>query len=389
MKEEGILYWITGLSGAGKTTIGLELYYEIKKTNKNVILLDGDILKSIVGDRVGYSKEDRKNRAKKYANLGKMLADQGMIVICCTISMFDEIRDWNRQNNKGYVEVYLKVPLETLQQRDQKGMYSKQKKGEFKNLVGIDMEGEFPKNPDIIIENDGRFSVKECVQKILDYKVNFSSNYDRDTQYWNDYYSKGHAIEDPSLFAKFTIEELSKGKTLLELGCGNGRDSVFFMREGIRVTAIDAANKIIEQLQFLYRNEDINFICDDFVCSPTIFVKQYDYCYSRFSLHAINKKQETEVINNVYNALKEGGKFFIEVRSINDELYGKGECVGKNAYIYEGHYRRFIVIQEILENLKEVGFQILYAEEKTGFAPLEGMDPPIIRIVALKKEESS
>ena len=384
MGNEGILYWITGLSGAGKTTIGIELYYELKKKQSNVILLDGDILKTIVGDVVGYTEEDRRKRARKYAQIGKMLADQGMIVICCTISMFDEVRKWNRENNKGYVEVFLKVPMKVLEKRDQKGMYSKQKAGNFHNLTGIDIRAEFPKNPDIIIENDGRYSVKECVKCILDFPVSFLSEYDRDTEYWNEYYKRGNAIAEPSLFAQFAVKDMEAGKNLLELGCGNGRDSLFFMNRGINVTAIDASNEVISKLQTVYKSEDICFVCDDFVCSPAIFVRQYDYCYSRFSLHAINTEQESEVIRNVFKALKDGGKFFVEVRSVNDELYGKGEQVEKHSYIYDGHYRRFVVLEEIKRKLQRVGFTILYAEEKQGFAPLGEMDPPVIRIVAEK-----
>ena len=64
MRNDGILYWITGLSGAGKTTIGNRLYYELRKIKDNVILLDGDILKKIVSDEIGYTEEDRKKQGR-------------------------------------------------------------------------------------------------------------------------------------------------------------------------------------------------------------------------------------------------------------------------------------------------------------------------------------
>ena len=134
MYNRGVLYWITGLSGAGKTTLGNRLYYEKRKEQDNVILLDGDILKNIVGDSIGYTIEDRKKRAIKYAMLCKTLTDQGIIVICCTIAMFDEVREWNRKNNKGYVEIFLDVPREVLEERDQKGMYSSLKKGKLTSV---------------------------------------------------------------------------------------------------------------------------------------------------------------------------------------------------------------------------------------------------------------
>lgn len=384
MNNNGLLYWITGLSGAGKTTIGNRLYYELKKSRNNVVLLDGDILKNIVGDTLGYTEEDRRKRAIKYAQICKMLTNQGIIVVCCTIAMFDEVREWNRKNNKGYVEVYLEVPVDVLLKRDQRGLYSKQKEGKIKHLAGIDMNAELPKSPDVLIQNDGRYTVKECVDKILNFTVSFSADFDRDTLYWNQYYAQGNAVEEPSLFAQFSVEQMKAGKSLLELGCGNGRDSIYFHTKGLKVTAIDASDSIISKLQSKYQNEDICFVCDDFVCSPTIFVGQYDYIYSRFSLHAINEEQENDVIENIFNALNSHGKVFVEVRSVNDDIFGKGKMVARNSYIYEGHFRRFVQMEELINKLNKQNFLIIYAEEKRDFAPFGDSNPPIIRIIAEK-----
>ena len=383
-QRKGILYWITGLSGAGKTTIGNRLYYELRKHQNNVILLDGDILKNVIGDNLGYSEIDRRNRAMKYARICKMFTDQGMIVICCTIAMYDEVREWNRKNNKGYVEVFLDVPEDILHQRDQKGMYSQYKKGKLKNLAGADVKVEFPKQPDLILKNNGNLTIKECVEQILCVKVKFSNDFDRDVEYWNNFYKIGSDIEQPSLFAKSIIGMTIKNKNLLELGCGNGRDSFFFAENGLNVLAIDASDAVIEKLHKKNIYDNACFVCDDFVCTPTIFTGQFDYCYSRFSLHAINAEQESELIRNVYGSLKKQGKFFIEVRSINDDIYGLGEKISENTYKYEGHFRRFIIKKELEDKLKQVGFYIEYSEEKRGFAPFGESDPPIIRIIAYK-----
>lgn len=382
---DGTLYWITGLSGAGKTTVGTRLYYEIKKEKPNVILLDGDAVKNIVMDEVTYTLEGRRKRAMKYASLCKLLTDQGMIVICCTIAMFDEVREWNRKNNKGYVEVFLNVPLEVLKERDQKGLYSQYEKGAAQNVSGLDVSVELPKNPDIEIVNDGTISVYDAVNQVLEYQVELSSEFNRDTQYWNQYYAKNKAPKKQSLFAEWVVEtffEPQRRYRLLELGCGNGRDSAYFFRQGINVTAIDASETSVEKLRNEFKKEDITFLCDDFVCSTAIYCSQFDCVYSRFSLHAINEKQEADLINNIYGALKCGGYFFIEVRSVNDELYGKGEKVGMDEYIYEGHYRRFVHIGKLESRLKDAGFELIYSKEKRGFAPLGESDPPIIRIVA-------
>lgn len=381
---DGTVYWITGLSGAGKTTIGNAMYYKLKELHKNVVLLDGDILKQIVGDDLGYSKDDRKKRAYRYSGICKMLADQGIITIICTIAMYDEVRKWNRDNIGKYVEVFLDVSLELLQERDQKGMYSAYKNGDFKNLVGLDLEVELPKTPDLIFNNDGTLSINKIVEKILEFQIDNLDNFDRDTEYWNEFYKNKKVHMEPTPFAKDMLAHMTSEGSIIEIGCGNGRDSVFFAENGLNVIAIDAAKYAIESLKNEYSSDNILFVCDDFVKSKTLFQRQYDYCYSRFTIHAINYKQEMALIQNVRQALKSGGKFFIEVRGIHDTLYGKGKKVGRNEYIYNDHYRRFIVCEELKEDLEKNGFIIKYAEEKEGFAPYKNEDPKVIRVIAEK-----
>lgn len=387
MKRSGCCYWITGLSGAGKTSIGNVLYYEIRKEHDNVLLLDGDILKVILSDDPAYSIAARKKRAMQYAKMCKLLTDQGMIVICCTISMSDYVREWNRKNISNYIEVFLDVSIDILKKRDKKGIYTQTQEGKQKNVLGIDLKVEFPKKPDIIIKNDGRYTIKECVDNILKYKSSRTIDYSRDTKYWNEFYEKKPDIENPSLFALEIGSQLNSSGSILDLGCGNGRDSLYFHQLGLDVIGIDASESAIEMLQDkikVERKRDIYFICDDFVRSSMIYAERFDYCYSRFSLHSITECQEDELLSNVYAALKEGGKFFIEARSIHDEIYGMGEKVGEDSYIYEDHFRRFLRQEKIEGKLLARGFRIEYSEEKRGFAPFGEMDPPIIRIIAKK-----
>ena len=383
--EKGTLYWITGLSGSGKTTIGTALYYRLKNEQDNLVILDGDILKKLVGDSLGYSKEDRKKRAYYYSNLCKTLTDQGISVIICTIAMYDEVRDWNRKHIEQYIEIFLKVEKSVLIARDRKGLYSGQTAGKVKEVVGMDMEVEFPKNPDIVIQNNGTKNVEECVEEIVAYKVRVHDSFNRDVAYWNDFYKNGiKDIQQPSNFAKFVLPYVKAETKLMDIGCGNGRDSLYFAANGVQVTGVDASETAINQLQN-YDIENGLFVCDDFVTCKALYQVQYDYFYSRWTIHAISERQEDELLHNVADSLKTGGLFFVEVRSTKDELYGKGEEVAINAFVYNDHFRRFIDRQVFLEKLEKLNFEIVYAEEKNGFSKTKESDPTLIRIIAKKR----
>jgi adenylylsulfate kinase-like enzyme len=116
------VYWITGLSGAGKTTIGKVLYTKMKETYPNTVFLDGDTMRKVFGDDLGYTREERIKCAMRYSRLCAMLQEQDMNVICCTISMFDCVRDWNRGNIKNYREIYVRVSMETLLKRSERAL---------------------------------------------------------------------------------------------------------------------------------------------------------------------------------------------------------------------------------------------------------------------------
>lgn len=163
----GAVYWITGLSGAGKTTIGKALYGKMKEIHTDTVFFDGDTLRKVFGDDLGYTAEERRKCAMRYARLCAMLEQQGMVVICCTISMFDSVREWNRENICNYREIYIKVSMDTLQARDQKGLYSGTTKEREKEVVGIQLEFEEPKHPDLILHNDGLKTPEEQAEKIF------------------------------------------------------------------------------------------------------------------------------------------------------------------------------------------------------------------------------
>ena len=159
MSEKGCLYFFTGLSGAGKTTIGGLFYRRRKERNNATVLLDGDQIRPVYLDGIGYSPEERFLGAGRTFRVCKMLTEQNIDVVCCSISMYEELRQWNRANIENYREIYIKVSRETLFRRDQKGLYSG-----GKNVV--DLPFDEPKRPDIVIENDGAETPETIVKRL-------------------------------------------------------------------------------------------------------------------------------------------------------------------------------------------------------------------------------
>ena len=166
--ETGCVYWITGLSGSGKTTLGNLFYKYLKQKKHGVIFVDGDNLREVFGDDLGHTKKERKILAMKYARLCLMLSDQGVDVICATISLFHECHQWNRKNIQKYNEIYIRVPMKELIQRDQKQLYSRAMNGEVNNVWGIDLEIEEPQKPDLIIDNYGSKQPEESVKPLFE-----------------------------------------------------------------------------------------------------------------------------------------------------------------------------------------------------------------------------
>lgn len=164
--EKGRTFWITGLSGAGKTTLGKLLYKHIHEVKSNVVLLDGDILREIYGNQ-NYSSDARKMGSYVDARLCRALNEQEIDVVICVMDMFDEVRKWNRDNIENYYEIYLKVPIEELIRRDQKQLYSRALRNEISNVMGINMEFEEPKEPDMIFDNYGINSPETVLEKIV------------------------------------------------------------------------------------------------------------------------------------------------------------------------------------------------------------------------------
>lgn len=207
-----------------------------------------------------------------------------------------------------------------------------------------------------------------------------------DKEYWKKYYKHQGAPLESSLFAQFVLDNHLRGEhSLIELGCGNGRDSIFFASHGIDVLAVDQCDEEINLLAEKNNISNLKFCNKDFTRLEKL--GEFDYVYSRFTLHSVTDKEEDAVINWSYDNLKKGGKILIEARGKKNELYKLGEPVPNqpDAFILDNHYRRFIDINKLSEKLKSKGFEIITKEESSGFAPFKDTDYQFIRVIAAKK----
>ncbi len=156
MTQKGQVVWITGLSATGKSTVAKHMKGVLDNKGMPTIIVDGDEVREMVADDCcGHDRVSRIKNAYRICRLARMIARQGVTVLVATMSLYHEVHAWNRLNLPGYVEVLLEADLDVLKHRDPKGLYEKLSNGQEKNMGGVDIEAEYPQEPDLHIRNNG------------------------------------------------------------------------------------------------------------------------------------------------------------------------------------------------------------------------------------------
>ncbi len=206
--------------------------------------------------------------------------------------------------------------------------------------------------------------------------------------YWENIYKAGAIPEEPSRFAAHVMQKYAKPRqSLIELGCGNGRDAFFFAEKGADVLALDQCASEIEKLiETNGKHENLRFAAGDFTELEDKDSGGYDIVYSRFTLHSVTAEGQAKTLKWCYRNLAPGGLLCIETRGQKNEIYKKGKPVSgqPDAYIYNDHYRRFVDFKKFVKDIKDIGFTIVESAEETGFAPYKDTDYHFIRIIARK-----
>lgn len=168
LNQKGKVFWFTGLSGSGKSTIALAFEKELYTCGYYVKTLDGDNIRTGINRDLGFTQEERKENIRRIAEVAKLFVDSGAIVLCSFISPTIAIRKHAREiiGNEDFLEIFIDTPLEICEERDVKGLYRKARAGEIKGFTGIDSPYEIPENPDVILDTTN-LSVDQSVEVLV------------------------------------------------------------------------------------------------------------------------------------------------------------------------------------------------------------------------------
>jgi adenylyl-sulfate kinase len=166
--DNGFVLWLTGLSGAGKSTIASAVAPSLLERGHRVEVLDGDEVRTNLCQELGFSREDRDTNIARIGYVAGKLAKHGVAVVVAAISPYRDARDKVRSSVADFVEVHVAAPVETCAERDVKGLYAKALAGEIKNFTGVSDPYEEPLEPEILLHTE-RETVHESVRIVLDW----------------------------------------------------------------------------------------------------------------------------------------------------------------------------------------------------------------------------
>ncbi|MBJ7608245.1 MAG: adenylyl-sulfate kinase [Candidatus Dormibacteraeota bacterium] len=166
MPQPGLTIWLTGLSGAGKSTIANGLSSELRERGHPVEVLDGDVVRTNLSRGLGFSKEDRDTNIRRIGFVAELLTRNGVVVIVAAISPYRDVRDEVRERVGRFIEVFVDCPIAVLTERDSKGLYRKALAGELDNFTGVSDPYEEPAHADVVVDTSSE-TAAQSVTRVL------------------------------------------------------------------------------------------------------------------------------------------------------------------------------------------------------------------------------
>ena len=150
--QTGIVVWLTGISGAGKTTVADAMAGKLSRSLPELVLVDGNVIRDLFGASLGFHEEARVEQIGRIQRIAKFLAEQGQCVVVSALYSNPDLMRWNRDNLPGYFEVLIDASLELVRIRDPRGIYAKAAVGEMPHVVGLDVPWHKPEMPDMVLD---------------------------------------------------------------------------------------------------------------------------------------------------------------------------------------------------------------------------------------------
>ncbi len=263
----------------------------------------------------------------------------------------------------------------------------------------IEIEGvklPAPKNAEAMVEviygPDWRIPNPDFKYNDIDWGPFQGFSVNKNKAHWEDYYSKKTQndvwTDYPSQFGAFCASEIEAPSSVLDFGCGNGRDSLFLSQIGHEVLACDYSKSAVDIVKAKGKKKDLLIEAEVLNIYDTSSVQsmiknypdRFDIIYSRFVMHAITQEGQDRFLRLAKKILKAKGKIYLEFRNSNDERSKSGTVLSDDERS-DGHYRRFIKNSEFLDNATELGWAVEYMAEGTGFAKFKDEDPNVTRII--------
>ncbi len=171
--QRGVMIWLTGLSGSGKSTVAMGVERELHKRGILCRILDGDNIRSGINRNLGFSAEDREENIRRIAEVGKLFVETGIVTLAAFISPTNAYRTMaaNIIGADDFREVYISTPIEVCEQRDVKGLYARARRGEIKDFTGVSAPFEVPAHPALTLDTS-TLSLEESVNKVLELILN-------------------------------------------------------------------------------------------------------------------------------------------------------------------------------------------------------------------------
>lgn len=396
--QPGRIIWITGAPNSGKSAVSDKLSRILNDMGHAVARLDGDVLRTVLGETDIQDEQSRSHLLGIYLKLARTLSMQGLFVIVSAVgaipSFFRQLKNFNneiqvvllltdRESIEGWNDRCLDIEESLSIQNSLREMAEDIAIVE-RNTISIDLDTLAMRilekaNIPIMITSREMLDTESILRVLAGERKSIES-------FWDSYYTTSTVIPEESSFAKFCLDFFPSQKLVIyDVGCGDGRDSLFFGTK-IRTIGLDISSEAIDRARKRAQSSEsrVNFMKLESLSDLNQIIDQdfFGIVYLRFLLHAIPREEE-EHIWNLLDCEPSVKMICIEARTTNDPMSGRGIRISRDEKVM-GHYRRFINPAELKQQIMSSGFSIIQFSVSDNLSVKGADNPNLVRVIAIR-----